>query len=173
MNATTYYAIVLSEKINKTEFCKQKAILDAHLNVQAGGEIQCGAYVEVDETLPIKEYSHNELQQLLERDQNAKLVDIREPHEYLLQHGIEAQENVPITRLVEFIADHLADKDKHYVLVCRSGTRSLVVAQALRQTRVFTDRTCSWRLCINPLSSIDKPYHHHKLVWFISQPFLY
>ena len=121
----------LTEGLNQVQFCQQKAVLDTHLNDQTGGEIQCGAYIEIDDALPIKEYDHAQVQQLLKQDQNAKLVDIREPHEYLLQHGIEAQENVPMTRLVEFIAEHLDDKDKPYVLVCRSGTRSLVVAQAL------------------------------------------
>ncbi|RYV03147.1 aminotransferase class V [Shewanella sp. OPT22] len=127
----TLLSNVLSTQSSINEFCEQKSVLDSNLNDQTGCEIQCGAYVEIDESLPIVEYDKNELSILLEKDHDAKLVDIREPHEYMLQHGIKAEENVPMTRLVEFIAQHLSDKDKRYILVCRSGTRSLVVAQAL------------------------------------------
>ena len=123
--------MVIEHKTSQSEFCIEKACLDTHLNDQVGCEIQCGAYVKIDESLPITEYDKHELQQLLATNEDAEVVDIREPHEYSLQHGIEAQHNVPMTRLVNFISDHLTDKDKRYVLVCRSGTRSLIVAQAL------------------------------------------
>lgn len=122
---------VLLEDISVTDFCQKKATLDSHLNDQQGGEIQCGAYVAIDESLAIKEYDSVSLQDTLSHNTNFMLVDIREPHEYALQHSNQAQINVPMTRLVQFIADHSNEKSNQYILVCRSGSRSLVVAQAL------------------------------------------
>ncbi|WP_133406366.1 aminotransferase class V-fold PLP-dependent enzyme [Parashewanella tropica] len=122
---------VLSKNIDVGAFCIQKAELDAHLNDEQGGEIQCGAYVEVDTALKIKEYDKESLAQLLKVNQDIRLVDIREPHEYALQHSDDVELNVPMTRLVQFIDECSSQKKDNYVLVCRSGSRSLVVAQAL------------------------------------------
>ncbi|RLV59841.1 aminotransferase class V-fold PLP-dependent enzyme [Parashewanella curva] len=122
---------VLSNSIDLDTFCEQKSVLDSHLNDEQGQEIQCGAYVEVDAALKIREYDKDSLARLLKDDQNIKLVDIREPHEYALQRSSNVELNVPMTRLVQFINERSKQKQDKYVLVCRSGSRSLVVAQAL------------------------------------------
>ena len=60
-----------------------------------------------------------------------KLIDIREPHEYVLQHDKKFTHNVPLTRLVHFVEKQQQHKDQELVLVCRSGSRSQLAAQAL------------------------------------------
>ncbi len=122
---------VLLGNLTVEDFCQRKAQLDSHLDDQQGGEIQCGAYVDIDESLHIREYDNSSLQDTLNHDKNYTLIDIREPHEYALQHSTQAKINVPMTRLVQFVADHINEKSNQYILVCRSGSRSLVAAQAL------------------------------------------
>ncbi|WP_112354245.1 aminotransferase class V-fold PLP-dependent enzyme [Shewanella benthica] len=131
---------VLKGQITESQFVSRKANLDASLNDEVGTEIMCGAYTSDCQKLAIKEYDASSLKLELAQSNKIKLVDIREPHEYVLQHslGIETVEttksiNVPMTRLVQFIQQHQADKTSEWVLVCRSGSRSLVVAQAMQR----------------------------------------
>ncbi|BAJ03735.1 aminotransferase class V-fold PLP-dependent enzyme [Shewanella violacea] len=131
---------VLKGQITESQFVSRKANLDANLNDEVGTEIMCGAYTSDCHKLAIKEYDATSLKQELGQSNKVKLVDIREPHEYALQHslGMETAEtsssiNVPMTRLVQFIQEHQADKTSEWVLVCRSGSRSLVVAQAMQR----------------------------------------
>ena len=60
-----------------------------------------------------------------------RLIDIREPHEYALNHAQQFDKNVPLTRLANFIGLQRLNKNQPLVLVCRSGSRSSVAAQAL------------------------------------------
>ena len=136
---------VLRGQITESQFVSRKADLDANLNDQVGTEIMCGAYTSDCQKLAIKEYDATSLKLELGQSNQIKLVDIREPHEYMLQHslGMDYENigsaetsnsiNVPMTRLVQFIHEHQADKTREWVLVCRSGSRSLVVAQAMQR----------------------------------------
>ena len=128
----------LNGKLSEAEFVTEKAHLDANLNDEVGTEIMCGAYTTDCQKMAIKEYDASNLQQLAQSE-TIKWIDIREPHEYALQHslGIKTMAsdgiNVPMTRLVQFIQQHQDDKSSEWVLVCRSGSRSLVVAQAMQR----------------------------------------
>lgn len=97
----------------------------------------------------IKEYTSEELYLLLEHqdEQSAdvEVIDIREPYEYELGQQLFANQhhylidrlircqNTPMSRLVQFINQQQMDRGKHWILVCRSGTRSLVAAQVLQR----------------------------------------
>ncbi|MGB0894992.1 MAG: aminotransferase class V-fold PLP-dependent enzyme [Parashewanella sp.] len=122
---------VMDNSISVTDFIAEKSLLDAHLMDQAGCEIQCGAYVAVDNSLSIKEYDKLGFESLMKTNSDAKLIDIREPHEYALNRSNKAEINVPLTRLVQFLSENIHNKQQQYILVCRSGTRSLLVAQAM------------------------------------------
>ena len=61
---------------------------------------------------------------------NIRLIDLRETHEYALQHDKNFENNVPLTRLVDFVHQHQHNKQQQFVLVCRSGSRSQLAAQA-------------------------------------------
>ncbi|MXR67828.1 aminotransferase class V-fold PLP-dependent enzyme [Shewanella sp. JBTF-M18] len=132
---------LLNETINGTislaQFEQQKARLDTHLKDEAGSEIICGAYTGGCSKAKVKEYDSKTLQLQVGQSPELKLLDIREPHEYALQHELgslsEQTINVPMTRLVQFVQEHKQESDAEWVLVCRSGSRSLVAAQALHR----------------------------------------
>ena len=123
----------LTNKINQQQFEFEKAELDSHLCDLSGKEIMCGALTEMQAgAKAIIEYNQESLEQAL-ADDNTKLIDIREPHEYALQQLKIDAENVPLTRLVQFIQKQQDKKQQKWVLVCRSGSRSFVAAQAMQR----------------------------------------
>ncbi|QYJ81992.1 aminotransferase class V-fold PLP-dependent enzyme [Shewanella aegiceratis] len=128
---------VINGTISMTQFEQQKARLDTHLKDEAGSEIICGAYTGGCSKAKVKEYDSQSLQLQVGQSPQLKLLDIREPHEYALQHELgalgEQTINVPMTRLVQFVQEHKQESDAEWVLVCRSGSRSLVAAQALHR----------------------------------------
>ncbi|WP_099160057.1 rhodanese-like domain-containing protein [Virgibacillus ndiopensis] len=73
----------------------------------------------------INEISPEELQELVEEDKDVVIVDVREDDE-VAQGMIEDAKHIPLREIPQTIND--LDKDKHYVLVCRSGNRSMKAA---------------------------------------------
>lgn len=124
-------AQVLNQQIGVVEFSEKKAELDTHINDEVGSEIMCGALIRDCQQTSVQEYDNNSLTTALGQSKNIKLIDIREPHEYALQHDSKFENNVPLTKLVQFIQEHQQDKQDEIVLVCRSGSRSHLAAQAL------------------------------------------
>ena len=137
---------VLSGVLSESQFAARKADLDANLNDEVGSEILCGAYNTDCDKAQIKEYNSAGLKLRLSTSTNVKILDIREPHEYALQHNLDTTSepsdidnvlntgiNIPMTRLVQFIQEHQSDKESEWVLVCRSGSRSMVAAQAMHR----------------------------------------
>ncbi len=124
---------VLQEQLSQADFVKCKAELDSHLNDQTGIEIMCGAYIGSCDKSAIIEYDASSLAKAIANNTGIKVIDIREPHEYALTHSQDSNQNVPLTRLVQFIHDHQDQKDQPWVLVCRSGSRSMVAAQAMHR----------------------------------------
>jgi len=122
---------VIANEINSEKFSIQKALMDTDIVDQAGSEIMCGALIGDCSKKPVREYNSDSLAKALAQKNNIKLIDIREPHEYALQHDGSFENNVPLTRLVEFVQQHQHDKQEQFVLVCRSGSRSHLAAQAL------------------------------------------
>ncbi|MDO6610762.1 aminotransferase class V-fold PLP-dependent enzyme [Shewanella sp. 1_MG-2023] len=123
----------LNGQLDVYEFEKLKADLDSHLCDQTGSEIMCGALTDSQLAgQAIVEYNHQSLNYALANDE-VTLIDIREPHEYALQHTEDSSENVPLTRLVQFIQQQQQQKHHKWVLVCRSGSRSFVAAQAMHR----------------------------------------
>ncbi|WP_119967717.1 aminotransferase class V-fold PLP-dependent enzyme [Shewanella japonica] len=123
----------LNGQLDVNGFKKLKAELDSHLCDQTGSEIMCGALTDSQLAgQDIVEYNHQSLDYALAND-DVTLIDIREPHEYALQHTEDSSENVPLTRLVQFIQQHQEQKHRKWVLVCRSGSRSFVAAQAMQR----------------------------------------
>ncbi|OIQ46576.1 MAG: aminotransferase class V [Gammaproteobacteria bacterium MedPE] len=118
--------------INQSQFVTQKDVLDQHIVDESGSEIICGAFVGECQQQRMNEYDSVTLASALnDADNTIKLIDIREPHEYALQHDQSFDENVPLTRFVQFINENKHDKNAEIVLLCRSGSRSHVAAQAL------------------------------------------
>lgn len=137
---------VLSDTIDESQFLEKKTDLDSSLQDEVGTEILCGAYSGECDKAKIKEYTSESLRQRLAVSPNVNIIDIREAYEYALQHtldttsehsgtdsGLNRGVNIPMTRLVQFIQEHQADKESEWVLVCRSGSRSMVAAQAMHR----------------------------------------
>lgn len=128
---------VLTESIDRNEFVSRKQQLDAHLCDEVGQTIMCGAYTQDCQQQHIIEYTSQTLRQVLSQPNDLKIVDIREPHEYALQHDLADLDNcdlnIPLTRLVQFIEENSNAKQQQWVLVCRSGSRSMVAAQAMHR----------------------------------------
>ncbi len=122
---------VITNEINIEEFASQKAIMDTHIVDESGSEIMCGALLGDCNAISVREYNSSSLTDAMKQSANIRLIDIREPHEYALQHDEKFENNVPLSRLVQFVQEHQQDKKAELVLVCRSGSRSHLAAQAL------------------------------------------
>lgn len=67
---------------------------------------------------------------LLEHKKEARLIDVREPHEYVGELGhIDGSELVPLATVANAASSW--DREKDVVVVCRSGARSAQAARSL------------------------------------------
>jgi rhodanese-related sulfurtransferase len=78
------------------------------------------SHVDADELLQI----------LNDKERAVVVIDVREPHEYMAGH-IPAVPLIPMGEIAEY-ADEM-DKEREYVIVCRSGQRSLNVARYFQE----------------------------------------
>ncbi|ASK62908.1 rhodanese-like domain-containing protein [Virgibacillus phasianinus] len=76
----------------------------------------------------IQEFTPEELQNLMGKENSIVIIDVREVEE-VAQGMIEDAKHIPLQEIPNSI-DELS-KDKHYVLVCRSGARSMRAATYL------------------------------------------
>jgi len=131
MSRNSLLSQVIANEINIEKFSIQKTFMDTHIVDQSGSEIMCGALIGDCLKTPVREYNSRSLAKALQQKNNIRLIDIREAHEYALQHDESFENNVPLTQLVEFVQQHQQYKQEQLVLVCRSGSRSQLAAQAL------------------------------------------
>lgn len=73
----------------------------------------------------IKEVTTDEVEEMLHKESDVILIDVREDEE-VAQGMIEGALHIPLNQIPEK-AESL-DKTKEYILVCRSGARSLNAA---------------------------------------------
>lgn len=73
----------------------------------------------------INEIKPNDLEQQMQNDENLIIIDVREDGE-VSQGMIEGAKHIPLQDIP--YAKEKLDKSKHYVLVCRSGGRSMNAA---------------------------------------------
>lgn len=76
-----------------------------------------------------KNVKMNEFEQAL-KNGDANVLDVRELYEYEEGH-VPGSINVPTSEFLKYM--HLIDKDKHYYIICLTGSRSLMVARYLDQ----------------------------------------
>ena len=124
-------AQVIANEINIENFSIQKTLMDTHIVDQSDTEIMCGALMGDCHKASVREYNSRSLAKALEQKNNMRLIDLREPFEYVLQHDQNFEDNVPLTKLVDFIQQHKHNKQQQLVLICRSGGRSQMAAQTL------------------------------------------
>jgi len=135
MARNSLLAHVINNEINSEEFSQQKIKMDKHIINESGSGIMCGAFTSTlasaCQKVVVREYNSTSLANAVKESSNMKLIDIREPHEYALQHDKKFTHNVPLTRLVHFVEKQQQHQEQELVLVCRSGSRSQLAAQAL------------------------------------------
>ncbi|NRA54898.1 MAG: aminotransferase class V-fold PLP-dependent enzyme [Gammaproteobacteria bacterium] len=124
-------ALVIFNGITLVDFSRQKTLLDQHIVDETGAEIMCGAFVGNGNKSQVKAYSSTSLGVAMAQSGALKLIDIREPHEYALGHDAQSYTNVPVSRLVQFVRQYQHNKQAPLALICRSGSRSHIAAQAL------------------------------------------
>jgi rhodanese-related sulfurtransferase len=69
---------------------------------------------------------------LLINRENAQLIDIREPNEYLAGHLGESR-NIPAASLTERAGELASFKDKPVIIVCQTGARSSAACGTLNK----------------------------------------
>jgi glyoxylase-like metal-dependent hydrolase (beta-lactamase superfamily II)/rhodanese-related sulfurtransferase len=129
---------VVSEALD--EFVAEKARLDeqlAELERSFQG-VMCG--VTAERAKQDEQALKLQLSQAL-KESNLEWIDVREPHEHVLFKGwreagiLNPPRNVPLSRFVNFMQEALRkdSASRKFVLVCRSGNRSLQAAKTLRR----------------------------------------
>ena len=78
----------------------------------------------------VKHVSVPEFKRLMAEVKGAVIVDVRTPEEFQAGH-IPGAILVPLQQLGQLAGKSLADKDKPYLIYCRSGRRSSVAAKQL------------------------------------------
>lgn len=92
--------------------------------------------------------------QLINRE-DALVVDVREPDEYVSGHLPESR-NIPAGQIGERIGELDGHKDKPLIVVCQTGTRSTgvckqLIAQGFAQARNLEGGIAGWRAAGLPL----------------------
>jgi len=131
MKRNSLLSQVINSEISIEKFSVQKCVMDKNIIDESGSEIMCGALNGACQKVIVREYNSVSLAEAVKKSSTMKLIDIREPHEYALQHDEKFTCNVPLTRLVQFVQEQQQNKKQALVLVCRSGSRSQLAAQAL------------------------------------------
>lgn len=76
----------------------------------------------------MKEITAQQLEKMLQENQDIELIDVRE--EFEVKFGkVPGAKNVPLQELLNNMEQ--LNKDKEYILICRSGNRSGMAGQFL------------------------------------------
>jgi len=78
----------------------------------------------------IREITTNELQEKLEQNETLNIIDVREDEE-VAQGMIPTAKHIPLQQIPEAIQD--LDENQEYIMVCRSGGRSMNAALFMNQ----------------------------------------
>ena len=70
-----------------------------------------------------KEISYKKMQEILKKDKNSILLDVRSKQEFKEYH-LEGAINIPLYDLEETVADIIKEKDVNIITCCASGYRS-------------------------------------------------
>lgn len=78
----------------------------------------------------VKEITTNDLQEKLENNESLNIIDVREDEE-VANGMIPTAKHIPLQQIPEAIND--LDQDQEYIMVCRSGGRSMNAALFMNQ----------------------------------------
>ncbi|KGX83673.1 rhodanese-like domain-containing protein [Pontibacillus marinus] len=78
----------------------------------------------------VKEITTKDLQEKLENNESLNIIDVREDEE-VANGMIPTAKHIPLQQIPEAIND--LDQDQEYIMVCRSGGRSMNAASFMNQ----------------------------------------
>ena len=75
----------------------------------------------------------SELKEKLQKNEDVRILDVRENEEFEQGEAIPGSENMPMGKVFLEASKGTLPKDKKIVTVCKSGTRCEIVARELKQ----------------------------------------
>jgi sulfur dioxygenase len=105
---------------------------------------------------PLPPITSLELKQLLDGADKPRLLDVREPHEFVSELGhIEGAELIPLGTVAANV-DKLAGESREIISICRSGMRAGQAADFLAKqgckVRVLTGGMLAWNEAKLPIT---------------------
>jgi len=109
---------------------------------------------------PLPPITATDLKQRLDSGEKPRLLDVREPHEYVSDLGhVDGSELVPLGQVAQNVS-RFEGEAREIVVICRSGMRAAQAAGFLAQrglkTRVLVGGMLAWNEAKLPISR-DKP----------------
>lgn len=130
-------------RMSVAEYLNVKQEVDGQIEDETNCELVCGRIqTYIDEGTSSIDVSPEQLQDFFGQHRDSLIVDVREAHEFHFAQDWESlglttpPENVPLTRLGEFLSRLLGSSDfreREIVFLCRSGNRSAKAAQVVRR----------------------------------------
>lgn len=147
------------------DFQAAKPGIDAGIADATNSELVCGLIRKGDGCTSSTLLDRIGLENVLQSNADALIIDVREPHEFMFQQGwddlgfSDVPRNVPLTRLSDFLPELLrvvGDSDQKVLFLCRSGKRSGVAAGIARRLGVANALSIAGGLALNTMHCSSK-----------------
>lgn len=128
--------------ISPEAFTNEMVQMDARIDKNHNTEFVCGLITKYVNDVHSIDILPDELPSFFASHENSLIVDVREPHEFRFAQdwsslGLSTPpENIPLTRLSDFLTRVLSDNDttpRDIIFLCRSGSRSSRAAGVMRR----------------------------------------
>jgi cysteine sulfinate desulfinase/cysteine desulfurase-like protein/glyoxylase-like metal-dependent hydrolase (beta-lactamase superfamily II)/rhodanese-related sulfurtransferase len=148
------------------EFHREKPLLDQGIDDASNAELVCGNIAAPCQSAASLAVAPEGRREFFERHRGARVIDVREPHEFRFVRDwqalglLDAPRNVPLTRFAEFLhhllADHPDRSRLEVICLCRSGDRSARVVEVLRRCGVERTWNLTGGLALGGSSSFEE-----------------
>jgi cysteine desulfurase len=123
------------------EYSAEKKKLDSGINDESNSELVCGMICPQKVASSSIDVLPGQLRDFFVEHQDALVVDVREPQEFLFVRdwsslGLASPPtNVPLSHFTNFLGSQLCERadEREVIFVCRSGTRSGKAAEVVRR----------------------------------------
>lgn len=159
--------IAADPPLSLDDFLQQKSGVDQLIDDDSNCELVCGHIVAGSCGGHSVDLRPEDMQNFFASHENSLIVDVREPHEFRFAQDWSAlglrnpPENIPLTRLCNFLTKVIADQKEEEVpdiiFLCRSGSRSSKAAEVMRRL----GRSRVWHI----KGGIALGTHHDSVEW--------
>ncbi len=124
------------------DFLAEKLQIDQEIDDASNCELVCGRIQTARSESSSIDIRPDELYDFFQQHRASRIIDVREPHEFRFAQDwqalglVEVPENVPLTRLSDFLQSLLANRgagERDLIFICRSGNRSGKAAEIVRR----------------------------------------